>query len=1079
MTQIAGASFALAVGLASLSYADPVPLLAPSLPPGLSVLDHRDLPPPKLALISVDSPDARGRTRVRGAPGAVPGGKTVLAATLAFSIAKFTTARPDGSFQIDILSAPGAWIQVRYAPDGYPAETYVREQSLSDINGWPGTLMRVGFDHEGKGLPFADAAVCAHLCFSTNSGKSMLWFMSGNLSSDAVDPGGTVSVSGTVGILNPKAAPLDPKTGLLGSFRLEPVFFADGRETAAGFSYASRRLTPTGLPIEGNPLRDYWSFHDFRIASPKMSFAENFTLPKRIPEGLYRLSLTIHEADEFEAAAWYMNQKTNELLFTHGATIGILRVGSPQPPRLEPALLMDNPSQGQRGTFARGTENVLAPAGPMAFHSGRLILPPRDPRSRRFIRYRLEPFFPFISAADRYLPTPPPFALRLPGGELEVWVTAPSGRREVLGPHKILQNRTGQANTRTGVALNVGGGNPGGIYQLTTLNDDFSVAFKEYGRHEVSLKGWVEDTAGRRLNFSGDFDLWAAETLDVELASLPGTPFEIGDRLSAAVNVFPGVQAEIEIEFELHPLDGGEVIRSHTSGTAGPFGYFDGGGESFLMSVSGEYLVTVRARYEDSQKRLWMGTRRWGGGVANAGGRLIAHGKRGFDAGSGIQPAWFERLKTGLTTGTSNHMHIPYFSGDIAWASGDDAMLAEISAQDRLGKAHPWRTSPGFLEDEMLVRTLSNGPMPIQIDASQVFVEGYAYHAMERPGVRVREGVVDGGTGYAEYWKFNDMYLAQVGMGSAGDLPNDIKWQFGSVVFKPRKPEEREIATYASLWVHASPDDSRGSRVFPPFRGAAGGPDGGPIMKLKGEEIDLFFLPTGIHPGALVVTGDSFVFSGHIGPPLASKLEWTIVSPSGKRRSFKGQANRTGYFHASETDFMIDEPGRWTVSVRVYHDGITSAGLVGPAIPEGGILGTDEGRFSIYAVEPKSPRLEAGLPTLKLLGVDSMDLPLRIKLQVPREWTDVSAHHTIRMPGFVLQSGALPVRNGSVLLTFDPLLLSKQYPNLDLWGRSEQVRGLSDEIMLSVFIEGRDSSGRRVFAGKLLTLFGEDLYNLN
>ena len=47
--------------------------------------------------------------------------------------------------------------------------------------------------------------------------------------------------------------------------------------------------------------------------------------------------------------------------------------------------------------------------------------------------------------------------------------------------------------------------------------------------------------------FGGTFKVWAAETLDVETAALPATPFREGDRLPAVVNVFPGVPADIKM----------------------------------------------------------------------------------------------------------------------------------------------------------------------------------------------------------------------------------------------------------------------------------------------------------------------------------------------------------------------------------------------------------------------------------------------------------------------------------------------------------------------------------------------------
>jgi hypothetical protein len=95
----------------------------------------------------------------------------------------------------------------------------------------------------------------------------------------------------------------------------------------------------------------------------------------------------------------------------------------------------------------------------------------------------------------------------------------------------------------------------------------------------------------------------------------------------------------------------------------------------------------------------------------------------------------------------------------------------------------------------------------------------------------VREIISDDDVGTG-YWRFNDMYAFQPGMGANGDLPNDFKFQFGGAVFRDTTQELNRYGIYGSLWVMLADNDRKGSRVFPPFQGANGGPSGGPIMTL-------------------------------------------------------------------------------------------------------------------------------------------------------------------------------------------------------------------------------------------------------
>ena len=208
----------------------------------------------------------------------------------------------------------------------------------------------------------------------------------------------------------------------------------------------------------------------------------------------------------------------------------------------------------------------------------------------------------------------------------------------------------------------------------------------------------------------------------------------------------------------------------------------------------------------------------------------------------------------------------------------------------------------------------------------------YTYGSAQRPGVRVRE-LVSGGNPVRAYWGFNEAYNMQSGNDPrAGDLPGDFKFHYLGAVIRDPNAGQAVYAIYGSGWV-LLPDDDPQARIFPPFQGAAGGPSGGPLFTVHGREIDMFFLPLGVRPGAILETGDVFRLAGPIMPTLPSLVEYTVTAPDGTASALGGRANAIGYFYDPADDFVLDQPGLWTVNLKVTHDGMTSAGPVGTSLP--------------------------------------------------------------------------------------------------------------------------------------------------
>ena len=141
------------------------------------------------------------------------------------------------------------------------------------------------------------------------------------------------------------------------------------------------------------------------------------------------------------------------------------------------------------------------------------------------------------------------------------------------------------------------------------------------------------------------------------------------------------------------------------------------------------------------------------------------------------------------------------------------------------------------------------------------------------------------------YWRFDERYADQIGVGAHGDLPGEIKFQYGAAVLHGSALDQSHYAIYGSLFVLIPEDDPLGTRTFPPFQGNGGGPSGGPLFSLKGEEVDLFMHLTGVRPGSVLETGNTFALVGAVGPTLPAKVAYTVTAPDGSKRTFRGQAN--------------------------------------------------------------------------------------------------------------------------------------------------------------------------------------------
>ena len=959
----------------------------------------------------------------------------------------------------------------------------------------PGTILRVA-DPPDTGIQIGSAG-------RTDWREHGLpaWTFQGSLTTQTLAPGDPLRVRGTVRVDSPALQGVDALQ-VNTSLEFERLSATEGSSILRRNTFASTFLTPTGLPIErdgrwGGSLGHYREVPLVKTASTRAE-AEvelTFTLPPDLPAGYYRPFLGFGFPDM--SVENPPSRSVTRMIHGAGrsseseAYLPIIRVGNPAPPRLYWSLLLNTLSNGSRGVIAEEDADRFGVALRTPTQSKTFVIPRLSATSGQPLTYRLEPFVPTVGIENNGVPLDPPrIPFRFPSGSLTVRIRQPDGTERVLGPAPFAQFRLKGAVDEEGGDIGAGSGHITDAYQLTTLDPRFEVTFRQDGLHLITVEGTIDDIWGNTWSGGGTYEVHVARVLALDTAVLPGTHFEVGDEFNPGVVVSPPIMAEVEVRMQIAPTsDVGQLEERVIRGRTNRFGYFQPAGNTVVFDQPGEYRVDITATGHDAQGQLWMGSRTWGGVVAPVNPTIVAHGRRGIDAQDTIGPQWFffDQL---LWNGETVHVPFPFQSGDVTWVGDTEDVnsslplvtfhdpsrqLTELLSQRADGV--PLGFGPGSFAERVVVGEAPLFPsrpdgLDPHLDPTKVDLWAYSYRSVQRPLVRVREELGEENIPNP-YWRFDDQYAKQIGVGVHGDLPGEFKFQYGAAVLYGPTLAQSHYAIYGSLFVLIPDDDPLGTRTFPPFQGNGGGPSGGPLFTLKGEDIDLFIHLTGVRPGSVLETGNTFALVGAIGPTLPAKVAYTVTAPDGRPRTFSGQANEIGYYYESEDNFIVDQPGRYTVDLRVTYDGRTSAGQVTEPLPQGDVLGTARGRFSVYVVSPYSAPLEVDLPAHDFLTAPA---DFTVTATAPTGVRLTGGHITALMPGVVLEDGSLPVEANGLTYNYDPVGLAAEVPILDV--ERDGVPVAADVVTVSLFEEGRDSTGQPNYAARVVTLHGTEFLNL-
>ena len=1065
--------------------------------------------PPKTALISISSPTTDGEVTLSGAAGSVAPHSAVVAITL--DTGHFTTAQAtaDGSFTMTLFAPAGTSVLIKADPfDTNVAQLLSttgdgggnillsngeRGGDLYPLAGLPGTILRVA-DPPGAGLSIGGAGRI--------HGESLpAWTFDGSLNTQTLAPGDPLRVRGTFRVESPALRGVEGLQ-INESLRLQRLSDIDGSGILRSNTFASTFLTPTGLPIEREAR--YWDsrLHTLqevpliKTASTQVEAEVDLTLtlPPDLPSGYYRPFLDFYAPDV--PVEDPPSRSITQRIRAAGrgnpshARLPLIRVGNPAPPHLPWVLLLDTLSNGSRGVLAVEDADRFGIAQRILTSSETFVIPRLGALSGQPLTYRLEPFVPTVSLGNGSggeMPVPPLIPFQFPSGSLTLTIHHPDGTETVLGPAPFVQSRLKSLTDDEGNLLDGSGGHISDVYQLTTLDPRFDVVFTQDGPHVITVEGTIDDVWGHTWTGGGTYDVHVGRILALDTAVLPGTHFEVGDGFNPGLMVSPPVTAEVEVRLQHIPhSDVSQLEERVIRGRTNRFGYFQPAGNSVVFEQPGEYRVDITARGRDGQGQLWMGSRTWGGVVAPVDPLIVAHGRRGIDEQETIGPQWFTRDQIGIPIGSS-HVHFPFQSGDVSWLENADAAIPLLTFHDpsrqltELLRQRADAIDLGFGAGSFAERVVV-GETPLfssrpdgdesHLDTTKVDLWAYSYRSVQRPLIRVREEIGEEAIPNP-YWRFDDRYANQIGVGAHGDLPGEIKFQYGAAVLYGSALDQAHYAIYGSLFVLLSDDDPDGTRTFPPFQGNGGGPSGGPLFTLKGEDIDLFIHLTGVRPGSVLETGNTFALVGAIGPTLPAQVTYTVTAPDGSQRRFSGVANEIGYYYEPDDNFIVDQPGRYTVDLQVTYDGSTSAGQVTDPFPQGHVLGTARGRFSVYVVSPHSAPLTVDVPRHDFLTAPA---DFTVTATASNGLTLTEGHMTALMPGVVLEDGPLTVGSNGLTYDYDPVGLAAGVPILDVERNGQPVA--ADVVTVSLFGQGTDSEGQPSYAARVVTLHGAEFLNL-
>ncbi|MFN8527826.1 MAG: hypothetical protein U0670_04365 [Anaerolineae bacterium] len=756
----------------------------------------------------------------------------------------------------------------------------------------------------------------------------------------------------------------------------------------------------------------------------------------------------------------------------------VLNLGNVNYMRLPVALFYDSPSDGSRGVISSTVSSLYGISNRVKFNAPTYILPPFRDGTTNPLTYSLEPYVMNVLANAYDSDTAPLVPFDFAEGSnalLSVQVTLPDGTDEVWENVPIVQGVL--STTAQDERSRFGAQSPVDEYRLTTHDSTLTqYTFDQYGTYTIEETVRLSDRWGNLYTSTGSYEVLIAETFDMTPAVLPGTPFEVGNVFHPGVTIMPGAAADVTLTLTVYPLDGGTPIVRTIDGQSDAYGNFVPNADPIIFDTPGMYTADYEARFTDAYGRLWASSLRGVGLIASPDTPLVAHGQRGIPSSSTelneTQPlAWYRASAYPNVSAPPTRLQFPFFSGDVAWIgeNAEDGLQAAVRVQDLVG-TYADHVVDTLVNDPILRETVSDeigsdigyvragGELPVH--------EGYAFVSAVRPGLALRQFITAGAfDGLPLWWDSDDPYNGQIGAGTTGDRPGDYTFLFGGALIQQADVQTASI--YGALSVVIDSHDAAGSRIFPPLNGTAGGGNGGSLVAIDDREFDMFFVPSGTPPGALLRQGETISIAGQVAPTIPAAVRVTITSPSGVVTDYDGRANAVGYFYDPVHDFAADEIGVWTIDIQVTGDVTTSAGEPRAPYLTGGVLRPQGTSYNVYVLSPDSEVLRSNIQrgdTIIPTGT------FNFTFTVPADWTDTQGYVTLRTPSYILYENPVRASGRTIAYQFNPGLIRGSFPNVENEPRGSGS-SVVDPMTLTIVATGRDPNGQLQIQGRQITLF--------
>jgi hypothetical protein len=588
-----------------------------------------------------------------------------------------------------------------------------------------------------------------------------------------------------------------------------------------------------------------------------------------------------------------------------------------------------------------------------------------------------------------------------------------------------------------------------------------------------------------------------ANRLTMDTTVKPGSPFLTGDDFGMTLIFNPPCRARVNVKLRYYPgSDPRRLREANSAGVSNRFGYFTTG-SMMKLDEPGEYLYEADAECADAGGRLWRGSQRSAGVVADANSDFVAHGLPWFPGAPDKQTPPRYHLHAEATAYRLSSLYArrnclpqmtlfyPYYSGDVLHigvndAIGGDAIMPLLRAEDKTGDvsllnpifpnpsifAGRWmplyKTAPAMRKfaDRMYIATIltnvlrfadapmglpllshtSNGYCPFEYPE---FIDrlGYFYAAAIRPGFVVRQ-LAGGEDSPNTYWTTTDTSMYQIG--SSGDQEDDLYRLTGGAVLLDRAGGRARYGAYASTAV-VLPKGAQDNRVTAPLTEPLYAPAGAP-----------YHLLIATAPGLTLEVGDAFGLGGTVFPPIEARAYGAIRFPDGETRTFEGRCNNVGKCKYPDSVLRLAEPGVYRITQYVEAGG-----------RRGGLTGATDGAFPLFVL-PANPE---PLLDLKLPPSPHFDplTPVIVVARPRRALKEARLHYILLTTGAILDQGELTPRNGEFRYRISLPDLQRQFHPLDLY-RPDGTTATADVMELTLFLEGRDEADRPVYAARKIVI---------